>query len=350
MQKEVLILGEFPPNTHTGISICNKMVSEVLSLEEYSINIVEEFSWNKSCFNIAFHFASIYLNVFKILVKKKIDVIYFNLPLSAPAMLKIAPAIMLVRLISQKSKIIAHLHRGDFAPFIKRSASNRFISNLYFRRIDKLIILSKKFKKDIRNFNSEISISILHNTSDFEKENINIKKSFSNNYVCIANYIESKGIRELFNSFCSPQLEHMHLSIYGNAYDNKLFNELKASHPINIEINGAINRSEIRNILLETDCLILPSWNEGQPIILLEAMSLGIPIIASSVGDIPNILGEAYEYLACSQDQDSLKETILKFHNNSNKEELANYLHNRYLKYFSNENFKQGIIEIFSSI
>ena len=101
MQEKVIIFGEFPPNTHTGISICNQMVSEVLSNANYSVHKIEEYSWSKRNFNKIIHLIGIYLKVLKILLKNKTSVLYFNLPLSATAMLKIAPIIGFFRLFSR---------------------------------------------------------------------------------------------------------------------------------------------------------------------------------------------------------------------------------------------------------
>jgi glycosyltransferase involved in cell wall biosynthesis len=39
-----------------------------------------------------------------------------------------------------------------------------------------------------------------------------------------------------------------------------------------------------------SDCIIMPSLTEGTPMALLEAMSMGLPVIATSVGGVPNII------------------------------------------------------------
>jgi glycosyltransferase involved in cell wall biosynthesis len=49
-------------------------------------------------------------------------------------------------------------------------------------------------------------------------------------------------------------------------------------------------RSNIREVYDQTDFLVIPSYTEGLPYALLEAMGLGIPILATAVGDIPTVV------------------------------------------------------------
>lgn len=45
-------------------------------------------------------------------------------------------------------------------------------------------------------------------------------------------------------------------------------------------------------LMANSDVLCMPSHTEGLPITLLEAMSVGVPIVASSVGEIPQVMGQ----------------------------------------------------------
>ena len=49
-------------------------------------------------------------------------------------------------------------------------------------------------------------------------------------------------------------------------------------------------RRNMREVYDRTDFLVIPSFTEGLPYVLLEAMSLGIPVLATAVGDIPAIV------------------------------------------------------------
>jgi glycosyltransferase involved in cell wall biosynthesis len=50
-----------------------------------------------------------------------------------------------------------------------------------------------------------------------------------------------------------------------------------------VTIHGTVN---VREMLDQFDLLVLPSYNEGQPIVILEAMAAGIPTVGSDVGGV----------------------------------------------------------------
>lgn len=55
-----------------------------------------------------------------------------------------------------------------------------------------------------------------------------------------------------------------------------------------VTFTGWQNESEVRAQMAASDIYVLPSRAENQPIAILEAMAIGLPVVASNVGDIPN--------------------------------------------------------------
>ena len=59
-----------------------------------------------------------------------------------------------------------------------------------------------------------------------------------------------------------------------------------------LDYRGARPHEEIARYMSAADVLLLPSRSEGLPTVLVEAGSLGLPVIASGVGGIPALLGD----------------------------------------------------------
>ena len=71
------------------------------------------------------------------------------------------------------------------------------------------------------------------------------------------------------------------------------------------------NRNDMERIYPLVDCLVLPSLSEGMPLVVLEAMSHGIPVIASAVGGLPALLANSAEgRLVPAGDADALRAAL----------------------------------------
>lgn len=347
MKNRILIWGELPPKTITGISVSNQYIITILENNDFDVDLVEEFTWNKNVFVKIIRLLKAHFLILRKTILSPPDTYYYNISLSLFGLIKAIFFIFPVFLFSKKTMTIAHIHRGDIGNFLDEHKINRILFYSIIKKTKRLIVLSEKFKKDVNSFFEHDDIQVLHNTSSFEQKELR-SKEYQKKYLCISNYIQSKGIKELVQCFCDNGLSDLQLTIYGNVYDQNLFKDINEIATNNIKLNFAIERNKIENTMKQYDCLLLPSWNEGQPIILLEAMSLGIPIISTKVGDIPNILGDDYEYYAMLKNVDSLKKAILKFDQTTQKYTIADYLLNRYLSRYSNDSYGKKVLGIFT--
>ncbi len=98
----------------------------------------------------------------------------------------------------------------------------------------------------------------------------------------------------------------------------------KLSKHENVRIVGGKKHEEIFDFYKASDILVLPSLAEGLPNVILEALSVGLPVAATEIGEIPWILSKSFK--SC----DSLIEYVLG--GNWQTEELPSTFHREKLK------------------
>jgi glycosyltransferase involved in cell wall biosynthesis len=343
----IIFWGELTPNTINGISISNTTILNILKEKQKNVIIIEEYSWKMNSLRKIIHYLNSYFKLVYFFFCFKFNYFYFMLPPSKFGLLKLAFLLPVLKIIQPSTVLIAHVHRGDTQLFYEQSFINRYLLKFVFRFIDKLITLSPVFKEQLHAIGFSKEIVFLRNTSPFENHTNNNKKKFDSRFVSITNYIKTKGIIELVKAFSDKDMSYFKLDTFGETYENETFHIITTIKSTNTEIHKSLSRENFVETIKKFDALILPSWNEGQPIIIIEAMSLGIPVIASDVGDIRNMLGDNYPFIFPAKDIELMKTKIKEFVNFSKKNEISEMLKARYIQYFSNEKYKTEIIQIF---
>jgi glycosyltransferase involved in cell wall biosynthesis len=86
-----------------------------------------------------------------------------------------------------------------------------------------------------------------------------------------------------------------------------------AYSPINLIYHGPIqDEKKIQHILRDSDVLVCPSWSEGMPTVILEAMASGCAIIASDVGAISEQVNSENGILIEPGNKKQIKQAIEK--------------------------------------
>ncbi|QKG80217.1 glycosyltransferase family 4 protein [Tenuifilum thalassicum] len=344
---DVLIVGDFPPATHTGISMVNAMVHDILAENGKLVQVIDESAWSyKGFVRIAKYLFGSHLRLLKYLLSSKTRYVYLNVPLSFAGELRLLLSCLIVKTFSYRSKIIGHIHRGDIREWATSTFINRYILRFNLKFFCRIVLLSKKFENDLLDINPKIKTVVIPNTSLLEGVQRSKATNFKGNFVCISNIIKTKGLGDLVEAFNDKRLSGFRLTIAGNVYDREFYNSVSKSANVDFVISP--EREKIIEILMQADCLILPSWNEGQPLVILEAMSLGIPIIATEVGDIPDMLGEGYPFLCKPHNPIMLAEKILMFSTYENKVALGERLLSVYKSRYSNMVFTNNILQLFA--
>lgn len=113
-------------------------------------------------------------------------------------------------------------------------------------------------------------------------------------FVCVGRLSSEKGHRGLLRAFhaVAQRIPGAHLDLVG---DGPLRREIEAlARELGIEsavkFHGALSEAETLARIAAADILVLPSFMEGLPLVIIEAMALGKPVIASGVAGIPELV------------------------------------------------------------
>lgn len=114
-----------------------------------------------------------------------------------------------------------------------------------------------------------------------------VPRTFQKRFVFISHVIREKGIDEIIEA--SHILDNSYtIDIFGPILDEKYSKEyfLRSG----ISYRGALQATDVIEKLNEYDVLLLPSYKEGYPGIVIEAYSLGIPVITTTLQAIKEIV------------------------------------------------------------
>ena len=82
---------------------------------------------------------------------------------------------------------------------------------------------------------------------------------------------------------------------------------------IDIAFFGRVDRSKIIDYYSIMDVMVLPSKNEGLPMVLLEALACCVPCVGSNVGGIPEILGDENTFELNSEFLENISNKVVSY-------------------------------------
>jgi teichuronic acid biosynthesis glycosyltransferase TuaC len=137
--------------------------------------------------------------------------------------------------------------------------------------------------------------------------------------------LKDKGVFELVHAFIQLNSKHsdLHLVYVGEGPEYEALKEIIFSNGLDNKIHlvGRKLHSEIPGWMSAGDMLVLPSYHEGFPLVGIEALSCGKPVVATRVGGIPEGINEETGILVSEKDVSSLARGIGELIENKSKRE-----------------------------
>jgi len=243
---------------------------------------------------------SLFLNLILIIWKYKIQIIHAH---------SVIPTGFIASLVSKimRKPLFITAHGMDINNFENQRFFNYFIShslNSSYKSIAVSEDLANKMRLMVNDDNKIVVIKNAVDTDRFNpNKNINIRQNFGIKYedvvILFVGYLdEFKGIYELINAFNIIHSENRKVKLMMIGAGPKKDHLLKILTEMNIEneviFTGRVEPQKIHKYYQAADIFVLPSYTEGLPVSVLEAMACGLPIVATDVGGIPEIITDGF--------------------------------------------------------
>ena len=140
--------------------------------------------------------------------------------------------------------------------------------------------------------------------------------------------VPTKGLRELLQAamILLPLRPHLRVVCVGEGVMEKELRQLASQPQLkgHVEFVGDQDANEVARWLAASNVFCLPSYSEGCPNVVIEALSCGRPVVASDVGGIPELMASRCGILVPPRDARQLADALSKALNRPwNQEEIA---------------------------
>lgn len=202
----------------------------------------------------------------------------------------------IVALIARLLKVpyILHIHSGEFTMFYDREAGPlmRWWIRHTLRRAKCVICLTPTWRERLMEISSELNVVVIGNGVAVP-ETYRPPRPVAREVLFLGRLRQKKGIFDLVASMPTvlkqcPDIRFVLAGDGPRADIEALAEQLGVRHAI--ELPGWVDGPRKEQYLDRADLFVLPSYYEGLPMCLLEAMARGIPIVSTTVGGIPDLL------------------------------------------------------------
>jgi len=179
--------------------------------------------------------------------------------------------------------------------------------------------VSKQLADSMRDFGVQSTIQVIGNVVDTEIFKYQTRSQREEQF-CLLHISslqqETKNITGLIEAFKIAQEQNSRLFLkIGGDGDTIWLNRLLEESGIpkeNYQVLSAMSREEVAAEMKNCHAFVLSSFIENQPVVLLESLCVGRPVIATKVGGIPEYIGKKQGELVEPKDAISLAKAMLK--------------------------------------
>lgn len=233
---------------------------------------------------------------------------------------------LIAKLFSKK--VIYHLNSSNFIDFFNKSTLLVKKAVIFmFRKVDLIIVVSDILKNE---YNNKFKIRAILSLSNIViPENITLipSKQFAPTFLFLGRIGDNdrKGAFLLLDvlNMLNSQIGNSSF-LFGGDGDVEVFKTKIIEYGLqrNVKFLGWVNEQNKKDLFNSIDIFILPTYNEAQPLAILEAMNFQKPIISTRVASIPEVVKDGVNGILIEPgDKEALKKAIIYFIDNPSEAE-----------------------------
>lgn len=266
------------------------------------------------------------------------------------------PAVLLGK--RYRIPVIITEHSSEF-PRRRISGLNKLKAKFAFENASLVCPVSENLKKNIASYGIQARFCVVPNVVDMllfslgERTPIRKGEERKKRMLLVALLDSKKGVPYLLEAlaYLRKSRDDFVLDSVGDGpnraeYENQV-NKLGLADVVHF--HGLKTKPEVAGFMKQSNFFVLPSLWENLPCVLIEAMASGLPIVATEVGGIPEIINEKVGVLVPPKDVEALAEAIdymLDHYQDYSTKEIAQYASER----FSYETVGKQLLEIYEKV
>jgi len=247
-----------------------------------------------------------------LLLRRRVSAVHMHVSFGASFWRKLV-FFVLARLF--RAPTIVHLHSGRFDKFYENDcgAIRQRLIRYVFDSADHVIVLSNGWKSWLSTISANRRVSAIYNPVQISSVAMALPATGCS-LSSLGRLGKAKGTYDLLEAVAAlaPRFPDIAVTVGGDGeIDLVRTRAEKLRIAGRVHTPGWVSGDQKTNILSATSIYCLPSYHEGLPMSVLEAMAAGIPVIASAVGGIPEAIGDGMEgYLVTPGDVGMLTDRI----------------------------------------
>lgn len=234
---------------------------------------------------------------------------------------------------------IIHLHGSEFEVFYTKSNFfTRWLVRFIFNQASSIVVLSPYWQQFVCQI-SDTKVEVIGNfVSDrYDSSVVNRDPAA---FLFLGKFGQRKGIYDLVQAFVTVRHIEPSAVLYcgGNGDVSTLRRTvLELQLEDSVKILGWVTGIDKLKLLQRCSIFVLPSYNEGLPVAILEAMSFSMAVVSTNVGAIPDLIDDNNGMVVIPGDQKALAKAMLKVLKQNCNNKFGAASRHRYLKKYSPE-------------